>query len=219
MSDAIFPSVPGLTWELTASPTWSTEVQRSKNGATTRLGSDPYPLWKFELNYEFLRDSRPARGATPQNPRGVSELQQIVNFYNARRGSWDDFLLDPSLLTGRRGVDAERDSMVSGARLGVGDGANRVFYLQRDCGGFVDEVQNPVGPVYVAVDNVAQTSGWTLGDAGAVTFDVAPALGEVVTADFRWRWRVRFAEDQLDFEAFMYQLYELKSVKLEQVKL
>jgi hypothetical protein len=32
-------------------------------------------------------------------------------------------------------------------------------------------------------------------------------------------WRVRFSEDKIDAKQFMVQLYELQSMKLEQVKL
>lgn len=214
MSDALFPKLAGLTWDIKPVPTWSTVVQKSKNRARTALSNDPYPLWTFELTYEFLRDSRPERGATTSNPKGYSELEQLVGFYNARQGSFDDFLLDPGMLTGR-----PEDWRVSGAQIGVGDGETTTFYLQRDAGGFMDEVQSPASISCIAVNGVAAVSGWTQGDAGAIVFAAAPALNAVITADFRWRWRVCFSEDTLDVNAFMFELYELQSLKLEQVKL
>lgn len=213
MSDAIFPRLPGLTWEIKPIPTWSTVVQKSKNRARTALQNDPYPLWTFELTYEFLRDSKPIGGPTVMNPAGYSELEQLAGFYNSRGGSFDDFLLDPALITGR-----PRDSEVHGAVIGVGDGATTTFYLQRDAGGFMDEVQDPVGEPFIADNGVPQTSGWTLGDGGLITFAAPPAATHVITADFRWRWRVCFSEDTLDVNAFMFELYECQSVKLEQVK-
>ena len=79
-------------------------------------------------------------------------------------------------------------------------------------------MQDPVGPVNIAVNGVATPTGWALGVVGDITFATAPALNALITADFRWRWRVCFAEDSLGIEAFMYQLYDLKSLKLEQVK-
>jgi uncharacterized protein (TIGR02217 family) len=214
MSNALFPKLAGLTFDISATPTWSTVVQRSKNGSTTRLMSDPYPQWAFDLSYEFLRDAPPQRPGGALNPSGYTELEQIVGFYNARGGSFDDFLLDPGLLTGR-----PREWEVHGGPVGIGDGTTTTFYLQRDCGGFVDEVQNPAGNPLLAVNGIAVTSGWSLGAAGAITFATAPANNAVITWNGRWMWRVRFAEDTLDLKQFMYQLYELQSLKLEQVKL
>lgn len=213
MSNCVFPRLAGLTFEVKAVPTWSTVVQKSKNRARTAIMNDPYPQWTFELTYEFLRDSPPANPGDPANPNGYSELEQIAGFYNARGGSFDSFLLDPGMLTGD--PDA---STVTGAPVGTGDGVTTVFYLLRNCGGFLDEVQAPVGPVVISVDGVVAATGWTPGANGAITFGAAPASGAVITWDGAWQWPVCFAEDSLGLEQFMYQLYDLKTLKLEQVK-
>jgi uncharacterized protein (TIGR02217 family) len=217
MSDLIFPQLAGLSWGIKPVPTWSTVVQRSRNGARTALGADPYPLWTYELSYEFLRGpgytgSHP--GSSAANPEGYSELEQIVGLFNLCNGGAGDFLLDPGQLVGR-----PQDSTVRGIPIGTGDGTTTTFYLARNTGGFLDEVQDPVaGSVSVAINGVAQTAGWTLGALGAIAFAAAPALNAVITASFRWRMRVCFAEDTLGIEAFMYALYDLQSLKLEQVK-
>jgi uncharacterized protein (TIGR02217 family) len=214
MSNFVFPKLAGLSWGCNPVPTWSTVVQRSKNGATTRLMNDPYPLWTFELDYEFLRDSTPEMPGAANNPENISELQQVIGFYNARGGSFDDFLLDPAMLTGD--PDA---GMVRGGPVGTGDGVTTTFYLQRNCGGFFDEVQNPVGTPSISVNGVVQLPASFGIASGAVTFATAPALNAVITWDGRWMWRVRFSEDKIDAKQFMAQLYELQSMKLEQVKL
>jgi uncharacterized protein (TIGR02217 family) len=213
MSDCVFPKLPGLTFEIKPVPTWSNIVQKSKNRARTVIMNDPYPQWTFELTYEFLRDSAPALPGSASNPENFSELEQIVGFYNARGGSFDSFLLDPVLLTGR-----PTDSTVTAAPVGTGDGITTTFYLHRNCGGFLDEVQSPT-TVYISVNGVVQGSGWRQGAAGQIIFPVAPAAGAVITWDGSWQWRVCFAEDSLGLEQFMYELYELQSLKLEQVKL
>ena len=214
MSDALFPTLQGLTFDIAPVPTFSTVVQRAKNRATTRLMSDPYPLWTFELTFEFLRDSTPQRPGGARNPSNYSELEQIVGFYLARGGGFDDFLLDPGMLTGR-----PQEWQAQSELLGLGDGLTTIFQLQRNIGGFSDEVQAPAGQVFLFLNGAPQTTGWTLGAAGAIVFNSAPAAGVRVTADFRWRWRVRFAEDTLGLQQFMFQLYELQKLKLEQVKL
>lgn len=214
MSNAIFPKLPGLTFDIKPTPTWSTVVQRAKNRTTARIQNDPYPLWLFEINFEFLRDSAPQRpGRDALNPSNYSELQQLVGFYNARGGSFDNFLLDPGMLTGRKG-----DWEAHGAPAGTGDGTTTTFYLQRDCGGFYDLVQATVGTLVMSINGVVQlASSWTQNANGSITFTSAPAAGAVVTWDGHWMYRVRFSEDKLDGLAmFMYQLYECQKVTLEQ---
>lgn len=213
MSTQLFPKLAGLTWDIKAVPTWSTVKQISRRRARTALMNDPYPQWTFELTFEFLRDSPVQRPGGGSNPNNYTELEHLVGFFNQMGGDFDSFLLDPGWLTER-----PSDSQVAGAPLGVGDGTTTVFYTQRDAGGFIDEVQAPCAPIFVADNGVAQTSGWTLGAAGAVTFATAPTSGHILTWDGSWRWPVCFAEPALNVEQFMFELYELQSLKLEQVK-
>ena len=60
MSNLLFPRLLGLTFAIKPVPSWSTVIQKSKNRARTAIMNDPYPLWTFELTFEFLRDSPPA---------------------------------------------------------------------------------------------------------------------------------------------------------------
>ena len=216
MSDAIFPSLPGLTFDVKRVPTWSTTVQKSRNRARTALMNDPYPLWTFELTYEFLRapgfgNRQPA--VTSDNPNGYSDLELLEGFYNSRNGSFDDFLLDLGMLTQQPG-----ECTVSGIQIGVGDGVTQTFQLVRDCGGFLDEVQDTLGDAVISVDGNPLSTGFTQGTMGDINFAAAPASGAIITAAFDWRMRMCFAEDSLGTEGFLYQLYELQSLKLEQVK-
>jgi hypothetical protein len=55
-------------------------------------------------------------------------------------------------------------------------------------------------------------------NTGVITFvGNTPFIGWVVTADFTYYFRVTFAEDSLEFENFLYQLWSLKQVKLVSV--
>ena len=112
MSNAIFPTLPGLAWSVFKTPQWSTRVQRSTGGNELRASYFSQPIWKWRLTYEFLRESA-----------GLSELKQLVSFYNARQGMYDSFLYsDPS------------DSSVTNHLFGLGDGTRTIFQLQRTSG-------------------------------------------------------------------------------------
>ena len=86
MSNAVFPTLPGLAWGVKKTPVWSTNTIKSANGREMRAAYYRYPLWRFTLSFEVLR----TRSA-------VNELEQLAGFFNARRGSFESFLYeDPS---------------------------------------------------------------------------------------------------------------------------
>jgi hypothetical protein len=86
MSQAVFPSLPGLRWNVSRAPQWATKIQRSSSGKETRIAYMTAPIWRWVLQFEFLRQD-----AT------YTELSQLVGFFNARRGQFDSFLYtDPA---------------------------------------------------------------------------------------------------------------------------
>jgi hypothetical protein len=121
MSDAVFPTLPGLKWGSVKTPTWSTKVLTAVSGRETRGSFQSYPRWRFTLAYEFLRGGN-----------GFNELQDLVGFFNQRGGSFDNFLYrDPA------------DYTVADQALGVGDSATAEFRFVRAQGGFVEPVLAP----------------------------------------------------------------------------
>lgn len=194
MSNAVFPVLPGLAWDRKRTPQWSTLVQKAVSGRETRAALWQYPLYAWELTYEFLRADA-AR----------AELQTLVGFFNARRGAFESFLYeDPA------------DNAVAGQVLGLGDGGNRDFPLARSQGGFTQPVDalKALGAVYLAG---SPTSAYSVSGT-VLTFNTAPGSGVVVTADFSFYWRVRFSEDTAEFSEFMYRLFELRSIILQGVR-
>jgi hypothetical protein len=118
VSNAVFPTLPGLAFNIARSPVWSTQVADSASGRQYTLSKRLYPLWHFKLPFEVLR----AAG-------GWAEWQTLVGFINARRGRFDDFLYrDP------------RDYQVTAQQFGTGDGTTKDFQLTRSLGGFVEPV-------------------------------------------------------------------------------
>ncbi len=117
MSNALFPSLPGLTWDVERTPTWATNVQTSRGGLELRETYWSRPIYQYTLAYELLRQGG-----------GYTELATLVRFFQDRQGAYDSFLYsDPS------------DSVASGMGCGVGDGATTAFQLQRSLGGQVSD--------------------------------------------------------------------------------
>ncbi len=201
MSQAVFPSMPGLKWGSVKTPMWSTKIQRTASGRELRAAYYSAPLYKISLSYEVLRSGDPA------------ELQAMVGFFNARKGSFDSFLY----------TDPE-DHTVVNQGFGIAAAGQTRYQLVRTYGGFVEPVLAPqltgVGAVSIAVNGVAQTVGthYTLGVDGLVTFVAPPLAGQVLSWSGEFYYRVRFAQDSVDFERFLYQLWSLKKVELQTIR-
>jgi uncharacterized protein (TIGR02217 family) len=217
MSNLVFPKIRGLTWSLTKTPTFSTEVQESLAGREVRVQNFQNPIWEFTLSYEYLLNDPAVRDENGQTP-----LETLVGFFLARGGQFDDFLLNESDLTGRL-----EDSVYSGQPIGTGDGTTANFQLVRNIGGFLEAVQNPMNQTAtVYVNGVTKTQGvdYTIA-SGLVTFTAAPAAGASITADFIMLHRVRFhsgssrsGKEGIEFSNFYFNLYECKEVQLISVR-
>lgn len=189
MSNAVYPAnLPGLTLNVGQAPQFNTLVQSAENGAETRLALRSYPLWMFELEYEFLRDT----SAYP-------ELRTLVGFYLARLGSADSFLYsNPS------------DRLVTDQVSGVGDGVATDFPLVRSYGTFSEPVFWP--EVITSVKVAGTETAFTQQPSGVVRFAAAPASGAPVSWSGSFFYRCRFADDKLDPRRFFDKIWKLGKV-------
>jgi uncharacterized protein (TIGR02217 family) len=202
---AIFPTLPGLGWSVTKTPRFATRIQRAVSGRELRVLDQPYPVWTWTLTYPLLRDKWDSRGAGGLGA-GYDELRTLAGFFLQQQGAFAPFLFDDPT-----------DDAVTGQDIGTGDASASVFQLVRGMGGFAEPITAPnsVGAVYL--DGVLQDPAGYAVDAasGLLTFATPPPAGQVVTADFTYWFRVRFADDTAEFENFMYQLWQLKQIKLQ----
>jgi uncharacterized protein (TIGR02217 family) len=194
----VFPSLPGLSWSVTKSPVAQTRIQRAVSGRELRAMDYPYPLYQFQLVFNFLR----------QTP-GYNELSTLLGFMEACYGAYGTFLFDdPS------------DDTATGQGIGTGDSSTTQFQLQYAKGAGVAFVRpidavNVLSAVYF--DGITQSpSTYSCASGsnstGLVTFNTPPPSGVALTADFTYYFRCRFADDSYQFENFMYQLWQLKKL-------
>ena len=191
MSNLVFPILPGLSWGVSKYPIWSTKIQRAVSGKEYRNTLFSQPLYTFKLKYELLRAST-----------AFPELQQLLAFFNARQGSFDNFLYtDPT------------DNSVTGQSIGTGNAVATQFQLVRSYGGNVESAMNVNSITNISI-NGTPTVAYTIDGFGLVTFNTAPANGAALTWTGSYYYRCRFAKDSSEFENFMYQLWELKTLEL-----
>jgi uncharacterized protein (TIGR02217 family) len=202
----VFPSLPGLAWSVTKTPTFQTRIQRAVSGRELRALDYPYPLWQFTLVFDLLRDDPAA---------GYDELRTLMGFFMLCQGAYGTFLFqDPS------------DHQVIGQQIGIGNASTAVFQLQRTMGaalpggGFPEPVVAPNVVTAVYLDGITQSSGAYTVDpnTGLLTFDTAPESGLIITADYSYYFRCRFIDDSYAFENFMFQLWQLKKLTFISVR-
>jgi uncharacterized protein (TIGR02217 family) len=196
MSQQVFPALPGLAWNVTKAPQWSTKVQKADGGKELRASFYSSPIWRWVLQYEVLRQAT-----------AFSELQTLVGFFNARQGMFDSFLYsDPD------------DNAVTAESFGTGDGATTAFQLKRAYGGYAENVFDLNGTPAIYKNAVLQGSGYSINASGLVTFTTAPAVGVALTWTGGYYWRVRFDQDSAEFNKFMSQLWDTKQIAFVSVK-
>ena len=202
----VFPTLPGLAWSVTKTPTFQTRIQRAASGRELRALDYPYPLWQFALVFDFLRDNPTA---------GYDELRTLMGFFMLCQGAFGTFLFqDPS------------DFQVSGQQIGTGNASTSIFQLQRAMGttlpngGFFEPITAPnvVGAIYLNGITQNPASYSVDSNTGLVTFNTAPGSGLIISADFTYYFRCRFIEDRYDFENFMYRLWQLKKLTFISVR-
>lgn len=193
MSDSVFPALPGLGWPIRrtvlAPPV---RMRTTPSQREFRWRDHTVARYQFTLPFDFLRSASAA-----------SEWQTLVGFYNARGGSYDDFLF----------VDSTDASVVAQA-FGVGDGTTTAWQLVRTLGAVAEPVYGIVAAPKIFKNGVEQVSGLTVNARGLVTFAAAPASGVALTWTGAFAWRCRFLRGELEFENFARDFWSAAKVEL-----
>lgn len=206
MSNLVFPTLPGLAWGLTKTPTWSTRLQTAASGREDAQDLFSSPMYRFELPFNFLRSH--AR---------YGEFQALYGLFQKLRGRFDTFLYeDPD------------DHRAVNEQIGVGDGVTTSFVLRRTYAGVSEVIAN--ADVATIVTGASMWSPddsepmW--GDDDAPMWSDAPELGtftldgSVITfttpppedAPVLWSggfyYRCRLTSDEQTFTKFMARRWE-----------
>lgn len=197
MSNAIFPVLPGLKWGVGKMPIHATSVKKSASQRRTSMSFASYPIWRFRLEYEVLRANV-----------AYGELQQLVGFFNNRRGSWDAFLYsDPN------------DKSVIDQVVAITVSGQTRYRLNRTFGGFTEPVGAVNGTPTIKLAGATQSgSTYTIDENAYLTFNSAPTAGLSLTWTGNFYHRVAFTRDEGDFEEFMRDLWTAKKIEFETVK-
>ncbi len=195
MSNLVYPALPGLKWSMFLQPEWSNTGKSTVSGRDFYVAHWSSARYTRRLQYEVLRAGAEA------------EFQNLIGFFNKHRGDFDTWLFD----------DPD-DNTVVDQQVGTGNGTTTQFQLLRARGGFADPVYEPhssgPGLPVIKVNSVVQSSGYTIGANGVLTFSSAPASGPI-TWSGQFYWRCRFTKSMLEFEQFLQDLWSLRQVEFK----
>lgn len=178
--DPFATKLPGLTFSVHKKPLFRTRISSAAAGTEVRNPMMQYPIWEFELEYEFLEDRTGAE----------SSLKTLVGFFLSRQGSFDSWLFkDPD------------DYLCDNHFCGQADGTILEFPFSRVLGGFREQVGQVdtanavtvfltvledqtipgVGPYEITADNAAdfiEDLGVTEGGIPMTKVSGAPGLNQ-----------------------------------------
>lgn len=194
MSNAVFPTLPGMRINVRRIVSMPPVLKRTTPSRRVYRAVDSLLVkYRFVLGFEVLRAGAEA------------ELQAVEAFFKARGGSFDNFLFT-----------APDDNAVTAHLFGTGNGSATVFQLLRTLGGYSEPVYDVNGAPQIYRNGALQASpaNYSISATGLVTFTSAPPSGHALTWTGQYYWRCAFERDELEFERFLHQLYELRTVEL-----
>ncbi|MDP4164653.1 MAG: DUF2460 domain-containing protein [Bacillota bacterium] len=197
MSNAVFPSLEGRSWNSEKTPIYEdTVVITTRAGIEKRAAYSMYPRYIFSISYEIIEDNKKIDG----------DFQRIIGFFLARHGNFESFLYeDPD------------DHQIVNQVIGIGDGMTKSFQLIRTLGEYAEPIRNIKTISSVKIGESDETA-FIVDSSGRMIFNTAPPKPSpiIVTADFYFR--CRFNPSKITFKNFLKNLYELQSLELISLK-
>ena len=195
----VLPRLPAQSFKLLKTPLWSSNISTSVSGVERRRALWSYPIWRFQVMHEYLRDDA-----------GSLELQRLVTFFNSKFGSVTAFFY----------LDRD-DFSATGATFGTGDGTTRAFQITRTTtiGGisFSEPVRGFNGTPTIYINGTA-TTAYTIGALGIITFTTAPIAGAALSWDGSFFYLCRFDKDELNLNQIFKGTWGNSSLEFRSVK-
>ncbi len=152
--------------------------------------------------------------------RSLDDLDEVLRFYEARRGPlhgfrWKDWLDHKSCAPSATPSPTDQS-------IGTGDGEVLTYQLVKSYGGMPEllrPIAKPVaGSVSVAVDGVPVAAAVDTA-TGLVTLDTPPPAGAAVTAGFEFDVPVRFGSDRLEVNLAAFEAGEIPAIPILEIRL
>jgi hypothetical protein len=198
-----FPVLPLVAYPVTRSLITSTVKEEAMSGQTFRYPIRSRPKWQWQLSFDGLREN--FQGAT-------GEWTTLNAFLLSILGAASPFYYLDQL-----------DNAASAVQFGTGDGVTTAFQLVRNLSTFVEPVYGATGGGISAgalsgapsiyINSVLQSSGYTIGPTGLVTFTgSAPASAAAITWTGNFAWLCEIDDDTFEQQLTVNGLYAAKKL-------
>ena len=186
MAVKIWPVTTGIGMRSSKSQKWDTTIEKAGSGRMRSNTNQLLPIWNISVRFGYLSDA---------------DYKKIMGFVALLKGAHQPFFwLDPD------------DYKETGIQLPNTSG--RTYQCVMKMGDYVEAVEY-VDQLKVYVDGVLQASTQYTVSGGAVTFKNALAGGAVVTADYRYYWKVHLPSDSFSVNQIIKNFYQTGTIKFE----
>ena len=186
MTVKIWPVTTGIEMRSSKSQKWNTTIEKSGSGKKRSNTSQLLPLWTIEAKYAMLSDA---------------DYKTIMGFIALLKGAHEPFFwLDPEDF---REVGIQLPMVSSGKYQCIMKFGNYVEAVD-----YVDQLKVYVGGVLQAA-SAYSVSG------GTITFNTAPSSSAVITADYRYYWKVHIPADGISMKHIFTNFKQTGTLKLE----
>jgi uncharacterized protein (TIGR02217 family) len=196
MTLAIFPTLDGIEYPITQRADFNTQIFTSLNGSEFRHALYATPKTTFKLSLiNLIREAQ------------ADQLADFLGFLCSTKGQYGAFL-----------YDNPTDNSAVNDLISMGDGSTTAFQLARIYGGAAGSIReivqsvNTVDGIY-ANGELINSGGYSVDDAGIVTFLVAPPADYRLTWSGRFYYRCRFTQDGFDIEQQVSTLHQASDIE------
>ena len=186
MTVQIWPVMTGIEMQSSKSQKWNTTIEETGSGRKRSNTNQLLPKWTIQVKYWRLSDA---------------DYKTIMGFVALLKGAHTPFFwLDPE------------DYQETGMQLPKI--SNGKYQAVMKMGNYVEAVEH-IDNVKVYVDGTLQAaSAYTVSD-GMITFGTAPGANAVVTADYRYYWKVHLPADGISMTHIFKNFKQTGSLKFE----
>ena len=201
-----FPTA--IAFDSTGGPERKTEIVILGSGFEERNATWANSRRKYDVGYGV---------------KSLDDIHAVLAFFEARKARLYGFRFKD--FADFKSCAPLQTTTATDQAIGAGDGTTTAFQLVKTylsgAASWSRTIAKPVGgTVKVAVAGVVRTGGWSVDTTnGIVTFAAAPASGAAITAGFEFDVPVRFDSDSLSINYANFQLGEIPSISIVELRL
>ena len=186
MTVQIWPVMSNIVMRSSKSQKWNTTTEKSGSGRMRSNTSQLLPSWNIQIKFWKLSDA---------------DYKTIMGFVALLKGAHQPFYWRDPEDYQEKGIQLPKNT-------------NGSYQCVMKMGNYVEAVEY-VDQLKVYVDGVEQSSSTYTVSNGAITFGTAPGTTAVVTATYRYYWKVHLPADGISIDHIFKNFKQTGTLKFE----